>query len=145
MEEPQDCVFCQIVARKLPASIVYEDDLVMAFMDIQPVNRGHTLVVPKTHADGINDLDPDVGAELFQIAMKLSGAVRRAVSCDGVNLYVADGVVAGQDVFHFHLHIIPRHKGDGFGLRLPTGYSDLPERDDLDAVAAAIKKASVSD
>ena len=121
---------------------MYQDNLIVAFMDIQPVNRGHTLVIPRAHAERIADLDPDTGGHLFTTAMRLSQAVQRAVSSDGINLHVADGEAAGQEVWHFHLHIIPRFKGDRFGHRLRwRPRPSRPGRETLDQMAESIRDA----
>lgn len=136
------CTFCDIAAGKAPASIVYTDDGVLAFMDIQPVNPGHLLVVPQIHATHLADLDEEIGGRLFQVGMKLAQAVRRSsVRCEGVDLFLADGEAAGQEVFHVHLHVIPRFRGDGFGFRFPPHYQRLPERRSLDEVAAGVRRA----
>lgn len=145
IEQPaarEDCVFCKIVRGTAPASTVYADDLVMAFMDIQPVNEGHILIVPRVHAASLDELAVETGAQLFRVAMELSMAIRQSgVRCEGVNLSLADGEAAGQEVFHVHLHLIPRFRGDGFGLRFPADYQMLPERGRLDEVAADIRQA----
>lgn len=136
------CIFCDIIRGQSPASMVYADDQAVAFMDIQPVLAGHLLVIPRIHAASLAELDPDVGAHLFRVGMKLAAAMRRsALHCEGVNFFLADGVAAGQDVFHVHLHILPRFQGDGFGFRFPPGYWDRPGRDTLDAQAAQIREA----
>ena len=135
------CVFCDIVRGTAESSTVYADDSVMAFMDIQPVNEGHILVVPKIHAAQLVELDIEAGAQLFRVGMALSRAVRQsAVHCEGVNLFLADGEAAGQDVFHVHLHVIPRFRGDGFGFWFPADYHTLPERRRLNEVAADIRR-----
>jgi histidine triad (HIT) family protein len=135
-------VFCDIIQGKAPASVAYADKRVMAFMDIRPVNAGHLLVVPRSHACFLADLDGEVGGHLFQIGMRLAGAVRESgVRCDGVNLFLADGKAAGQEVFHIHLHVIPRFRGDGFGFRFSSDYGRLPERDTLDRLAMAVRQA----
>jgi histidine triad (HIT) family protein len=141
MNEPS-CVFCQIVQGQQQASCVYSDEHVVAFMDIQPVNEGHLLVVPRAHAGGLYDLDPEVGGHLFQVAMDLAAGLRRSnVRCEGVNLFLADGPAAGQEVFHVHLHVLPRFRGDGFGFRFGPDYGEQPNRATLDKVAAAIQRA----
>jgi histidine triad (HIT) family protein len=118
--------------------VVHEDDRTVTFMDIQPVVRGHMLVVPRAHAAYLAELDPDDGAQLFRIAQKAAAALRDSeLRCDGVNFLLADGEAAGQDVFHLHLHVFPRYSGDGFGLRFPPDYSIRP-RADLDDAAAAL-------
>jgi histidine triad (HIT) family protein len=111
-------------------------------MDIRPVNPGHLLVVPRAHARHLADLPVETGAHLFRVGMKLSAAVRRSgVRCDGVDLFLADGEAAGQEIFHVHLHVIPRYWGDGFGFQFGPGYHKLPARSELDDVAADIRVA----
>jgi len=132
-----DCVFCAIVAREAEASIVYEDEAAVAFMDLQPVNPGHVLVVPKEHVPRIAELDAELGAHVFKVAMRLERAVRASgVRCEGTNMFVADGEAAFQDVFHFHLHVFPRFEGDAF--RIQADWKARP-REELDAVAAQIR------
>jgi len=136
------CIFCDIVGGKAPASIVYHDDLIHAFMDIQPVNPGHLLVVPTRHATGLADLPPETGEQMFRVAQQSAAALRKSgVRCEGVNLFVADGRAAGQDVFHVHLHVIPRYAGDGFGFRFGPAYGARPLRVALDQLAEQIRHA----
>ncbi|VFB01087.1 purine nucleoside phosphoramidase [Nocardia cyriacigeorgica] len=132
-------IFADIIAGTEPASRVYEDDDVIAFMDIRPLTPGHLLVVPKVVARSLEELDPEIGGKLFQVGQKLAAALRASeVACEGVNFFLADGVAAGQEVFHVHLHVIPRTIGDGFGLQArPTS----PHREDLDYLAASIRGA----
>jgi len=135
-----DCVFCDIVAGERPASIVYQDGSCTAFMDIQPVNPGHTLVVPNEHAASLTELDPEAGGQIFQLAQRIAQALRDSgIRCEGVNLMLADGAAAGQEVPHVHLHVLPRYRGDGFGFRRGPGYSQRPSRSDLDERAAQIR------
>lgn len=135
------CVFCKIISGQAPASVVYEDELVLAFMDIQPVNPGHVLITPRVHASLLADLDPEVGGYLFRVAMRLAAALRRSpVRCEGINLFLADGAVAGQQVGHVHLHVVPRFQGDGFGLHFGPDYARRPSRETLDEVAVAIRQ-----
>jgi histidine triad (HIT) family protein len=110
-------------------------------MDIEPVVRGHMLVVPRVHAPSLADLEPEDGAALFE-SSRLAAAALRASSlrCEGVNLLLADGEAAGQEIFHAHLHVIPRYPGDGFGFRLPPGYSVRP-RAELDDAAGALRQS----
>lgn len=132
-------IFSDIVAGRAPSSKVYEDDDVLAFMDIRPFTPGHLLVIPKVPARSLAELDPEVGGKLFQVGQRLAAALRESeVNCDGVNLFLADGVTAGQEVFHVHLHVIPRTPGDGFGLR---GRPTSPPRADLDYLAGSIRGA----
>jgi histidine triad (HIT) family protein len=139
MTEP-GCIFCDIIQGNAQASIVYADQQVLAFMDIQPVNPGHLLIVPLAHAEHLSALDAETGGRLFQAGMKMAAAVRRSgVRCEGVNLHLADGRAAGQEVFHVHLHVIPRFLGDNFGLRFGPEYYDLPDRSTLDRTATDIR------
>jgi histidine triad (HIT) family protein len=132
-----DCVFCGIVTGRLPSSQVYADDDIVAFLDIRPVTTGHLLVVPRAHVAGLDGVDERTGARLFAAARRLAGAVRGSgVPCEGINLFLADGAAAGQEVFHVHLHVLPRTAGDGFGIRARWQHAD---RADLDATAARIR------
>ena len=137
----ESCVFCKIGAGAMPASWVYRDQTIMAFMDIQPVNQGHTLLVPTVHAPNIADLDDSTTAHLFALARRITRALYKTLECDGVNWLVADGEAAGQEVFHFHLHLTSRHHNDGFGFRFPNDYGDLPTRQSLNRTARAIRDA----
>jgi histidine triad (HIT) family protein len=131
-----DCPFCAIAAGEFPASIVYEDNETLAFLDINPINEGHTLVVPKAHSDGLAGLHADTGGRMFQVGQKVAAALRATdVPTDGINLFLADGKVAGQDVFHVHLHVIPRTDDDDMCLNAPR---DSPDRTELDNRATDI-------
>jgi histidine triad (HIT) family protein len=137
-----DCIFCEILAGQSPVSMVYQDEYCTAFMDIQPVNPGHILVIPNRHASVLADLDEATGGHMFQIAQRLARALRQSgVRCEGVNLFLADGEAAFQEVFHVHLHVIPRYRGDGFGLKFSPEYCSRPDRSDLDAVAERLQEA----
>jgi len=134
------CIFCQIVSGALPASLVHRDERCTAFLDIRPINDGHVLVVPNRHAAFLSELDPEDGAHGFRVAQKLAAALRASgLRCDGVNLLLSDGRAAMQEVFHVHLHIIPRYAGDGFGLRFGPGFGRNPSRDELNGIAVKIK------
>jgi histidine triad (HIT) family protein len=139
---PQEqCVFCAILAGRQPASFVYQDDDAAAFMDIRPFTRGHLLVIPRAHADRLETLDPALGAQVFTVAQGLAVALRRSGFCAGTNLFLADGELAGQEVFHVHLHVLPRTQGDGFGLRARRPRR-TPNRGELDATAGLIRQAT---
>ncbi|QBJ98763.1 HIT family protein [Rhodococcus sp. ABRD24] len=131
------CVFCAIVAGAAESSVVYEDEHTVAFMDIRPLTPGHLLVVPRVHAADLSELDPGAGGRMFRVGQRLARALRDSeVDAAGVNFFLADGVEAGQEVFHVHLHVIPRTVGDGFGIRArPT----MPPRPDLDYLAGSIR------
>jgi len=132
-----DCIFCGIVAGEAPASVVLDEPDVLAFLDIRPFTAGHLLVVPKRHASGLAELDPAAGNAVFDAGRRIAVALRSSdLPVDGVNLFLADGVAAGQEVFHVHLHVVPRTTGDGFGLR---AHPRTPNRTVLDGTAAAIR------
>ena len=139
MAEP--CVFCEIVNGTSPASWVYQDDTVVAFLDIQPITQGHMLVVPREHAELITEASEQAAMRTFRVARKLAGAARHTLGAIGVNLLVMDGEAAFQDVPHFHVHVIPRYAKDGFGLTFPASYEHPPARAQLDAIAAALRAA----
>ena len=111
----QDCIFCKIVQGEIPSYKVYENDKVLAFLDIRPVNYGHTLVIPKTHHKNLIDTPDDLLCEIITVVKKLAPAVKGAVGLKAHNLVVNSGEEAGQVVFHTHFHIIPRFEGDGYG------------------------------
>jgi histidine triad (HIT) family protein len=111
-----ECIFCAIGEHRAPAEIVYEDDEVIAFLDILPVSEGHCLVVPKAHARNVFDITPESAASTMRAAVHVAQAVKRAVKADGMNIWQSSEEVAGQTVFHFHLHVVPRRRGDG-GIR----------------------------
>jgi len=134
-----DCIFCSIVAGDIPARTVHETDDVLAFLDANPLARGHTLVIPKAHAEHVDDLDDDLASELFAAVTDLTPRVQSAVDADGANVGINDGEAAGQEVPHVHVHIIPRFDGDG-GAPLHAVGGERPDLsdDELDAVAEAI-------
>jgi histidine triad (HIT) family protein len=109
-------------------------------MDIQPINAGHVLVVPDEHATRLADLPVDTGARMFRIAQRMAAALYESgLDCEGVNVFLADEEAAGQEVFHVHLHVIPRFDGDGFGLRFGPDYANMPERETLEVMAKRIR------
>lgn len=137
-----NCIFCRIVRGQAEASLVYEDDVVVAFLDSHPVTEGHTLVVPRRHAPDLAALDQDSGAGLMAAARLVALALRTGPqAAQGVNLHLADGAAAGQTVGHTHVHVIPRYAGDGFGFRIPFGGRPTPDRRSLDDTAARLKQA----
>jgi histidine triad (HIT) family protein len=134
------CVFCEILAGRLSASVVFRDWRCTAFMDIRPINSGHVLVVSEDHVAHLADLPEDTGAHMFRTAQKVAAAIYESgLDCEGVNLFLADGEAAGQEVFHVHLHIFPRFHRDGFGLRFGPGYTKRPDREELEEVAKRIR------
>lgn len=132
------CPFCDVIRGAGEVSMCYEDKDVVAFMDIQPVNAGHILVVPREHVESLEDLPRPLANHLFDVAMLLAPVVKHVGDADGMNIVVNSGAAAGQDVFHFHVHVIPRCPDDGFDVPLPFAGSQMPDRTVLDANAARI-------
>ena len=131
-----DCVFCRIVARQIPATVVHEDEHTLAFMDLGQVNPGHVLVALKPHAENLYALDDVQAAAVLQAAAKVARAIRDAFSPAGLSVYQANGKAAGQTVFHYHVHLVPRHEGDGMALSWPV---KNPPREKLEDYAARIR------
>ncbi len=111
-----DCLFCRIVAGEIPSHMVYEDEKSFAFLDIMPAARGHTLVIPREHAAGFQDISPDSLASTIVSAQAVAHILRAKLKPDGMNVIQNDGAAAGQAVFHYHLHLLPRWEGDGADL-----------------------------
>lgn len=131
-----DCVFCRIVARQIPATVVHEDEHALAFMDIGQVNPGHVLVALKAHAENLYALDEAQAAAVFRTAARVARAIRAAFEPEGLSVYQANGKSAGQTVFHFHVHLVPRHEGDGMSLAWPV---KNPPREKLEEHASRIR------
>ena len=132
-----DCIFCAIVAGNIPAAAVYEDEHVLAFMDIAPANPGHLLIIPKRHYRNIFDMPTEVGSKIMQVAIPLARAIRTALEPDGLNLFQSNEAAGFQTVFHFHLHLIPRWEGDP--LRLPWRPSE-GDMEEISNTAAKIRE-----
>jgi histidine triad (HIT) family protein len=126
-----DCIFCQIVAGEIPAQIVAEDERTVAFMDINPATRGHTLVIPRRHSTDLLDAEPEDLHAVIEAAQALARRMEERLDADGVNLLNCRGPVAWQSVFHFHLHVIPRYEDDP--LKLPW----TPRPGDAEEIAEA--------
>jgi diadenosine tetraphosphate (Ap4A) HIT family hydrolase len=132
-------VFSRILSGELPAEILFQNDVVTAFMDIQPITTGHVLVIPNERAATLANLPTTTGAEIFKVGQCIAAAIRKSeLQCEGVNLFLADGVAAGQTVFHVHLHVFPRYENDGFKWSLPDRYYSPPKRSELASTRNAI-------
>ncbi len=129
------CPFCKIVAGDLPAHKLYEDERVLAFLDIQPGSLGHALVIPRAHAPGFLDLDDATRDAIFAAAHRIAPALIEETGAEGLNLHQSNGEVAGQVVFHFHLHLLPRRPGDGLRSPWIAGESNA---DELSALAEKV-------
>jgi histidine triad (HIT) family protein len=138
---PATCVFCDLIKGAAEVSVCHDDPVAIAFLDIQPVNTGHVLVVPRTHYETLRDVPREVGLHLYQVATRLIPVVQQVAGADDLNVIVNSGAAAGQDVNHFHIHLIPRKVGDGFDVPLPFPGSEMPHRHLLDATAARISAA----
>ncbi len=137
-----DCIFCKIIRGEIPSSVVFEDDICMAFMDVFPVTPGHCLLVPKKHYENLMDVDPDVAAHMVRKLTELTRGVKAASGAEGVLTVVANGAGAGQEVPHLHFHSIPRSKGSNFGFRFPPDYRDeMADREDLESMAKSIRES----
>ncbi|WP_337169774.1 HIT family protein [Gemmatimonas aurantiaca] len=132
------CIFCDLIHGAAEVSICYEDATAMAFLDIQPVNPGHVLVVPREHYEVLQDMPKTLATHLFEVALTLIPAIQTASGAPDINVVVNSGAAAGQDVMHYHIHLIPRREGDGFDISLPFGASLMPNRQQLDGMAARI-------
>jgi histidine triad (HIT) family protein len=124
--DPQ-CVFCKIVAGRIPSVKVAESDVAYAFMDIGPIAAGHTLVIPREHYVGVEDVPPAVAAGVFELAARVAPALMRAVGAEGMNILQNHGRCAGQVVMHMHVHLIPRRTGDGLQRPWPAQQADPAE------------------
>ncbi len=135
-----ECRFCEIVAGRSPVSTFYEDEVVLGFMTLGPVTEGHAMVMPKEHAAYLADLDEETGRHLWTVTQRTAAAIRDCgVQCEGINLFLADGEAAFQEIFHVHMHVFPRYKGDSF--KLVADWDNKPPREELDRIAAQIQSA----
>ena len=111
-----DCIFCKIISGDIPCTKIYEDDRVLAFMDINPLSEGHLLIIPKHHAETIVDIEEEDFSAVMAVTHKIAGAVKRVLNPDGMNLLQLNGKAANQVVPHLHVHIVPRRSGDGLTI-----------------------------
>ncbi len=136
-----DCIFCKIVEGKIPALKIYENDYVLAFLDIGPLSFGHTLVIPKKHYERLDQIPADEFAELAKVLPKISKAVVTAMNAEGYNILQNNGRVAGQVVPHIHIHIIPRNAGDGLGYRwLAKKYPEGKDKEVHERILQALEQ-----
>ncbi len=136
-----NCIFCEIIKGNADASLIYKNDKVTAFMDLYPINKGHVLVVPNEHHMKFTNLSEGVPSEMFSAAQKILKAIEKTdIACEGANIFLCDGEVAGQDVMHSHLHIAPRFSGDGYRMGFSGASPYESTRDQLDNTAKLIKE-----
>ncbi len=131
-----DCIFCKIISGEIPSRTVYEDESYKAIMDVSPASRGHVIILPKNHAANIYEIPDDEAAGIMIVAKKIALAMKESLACDGINILQNNGETAGQTVFHFHVHVIPRYDGDTVNIK----WKQL-ENVDIDAACEEIKKA----
>lgn len=131
-----DCIFCKLANGDISTNALYEDDLVKVIFDASPAADGHVLIIPKNHYDNIYDLDEDIASHIFKVAVKISNAYRKALEFDGLNIVQNNGEAAGQTVFHFHMHIIPRIKGDSVKVGWVPGEA---KQDTVDSIIEKVK------
>ncbi|MEP6619695.1 MAG: HIT family protein [bacterium] len=140
-----DCVFCDIMAGTVPATVVYEDARCIVFMDARPVTLGHVLVVPREHVASFHEVDSDTAAHMMRVAHRMDQALRASAHrCEGVYVLMWDGVGAGQEVFHVHMHVFPAYRNDGFGLQFPPGFGRKPAREELEDAAGLVRAGLAS-
>ena len=131
----ENCIFCKILTGEIQYTAVYEDDDFKAILDVSPAARGHVIILPKNHAANIYELPDEDASKIMVVAKKIATAIEKAYHCDGVNILQNNGEAAGQTVFHLHVHVIPRFKGDTVNIGWKQG--DMPE--DLDAICKEIQ------
>ena len=143
-DSDNDCIFCSIIEGEIPSRTVYEDDTVLAFLDVNPLAPGHTLVIPRSHHERLQDLPDEEASRLYEVAHELTEAVERGVEADATTLAVNNGEAAGQEVPHVHCHLVPRFDGDGGGP-IHAAFGDPPElsEDELDEIAEDISAHTV--
>ena len=131
------CIFCRIVCKEAPASIVYEDEKIIAFLDIRPLNQGHPLIIPKEHYETVYDIPEELLAHIYKIVKRAAVAVNNATKADGITIIQQNGQAAGQEVFHLHVHVVPRYEGQ----KLPR-FTDIPNasREQLEKTAERIRE-----
>ena len=126
-----DCIFCKIAAGEIPSRKIYEDSDLIAIMDLNPTSKGHSLIIPKEHCTNIYDIDEDIAAKVMKTAKKLATKMTVALNCDGFNLLQNNGETAGQTMFHFHMHLIPRYKGDQVGITWHPGELNDADKEEI--------------
>ncbi|NYZ74059.1 HIT family protein [Candidatus Micrarchaeota archaeon] len=136
-----ECIFCKIVRGTLQSTKLYEDEHMIAFLDSRPITKGHTLIIPKKHTEMLVELEDNLVGDMLITAKKIGKALRKSkLNCRGINYVLADGAEAGQNIFHVHMHVIPRYRGDGFGLRMPEREEEGEDEKTLERTAIKIRK-----
>lgn len=126
-----DCIFCKIANGEIPSSTLYEDDDFRVFLDLAPASKGHALIVPKEHFDNLYELSDEKASKALVLAKKMISKMTAALNCDGFNVLQNNNECAGQTVYHFHMHLIPRYEGDDVGIKWTPGENTQEERDEI--------------
>ncbi len=133
----EDCIFCKIANGEIPSKTLYEDEAFRVILDLGPATRGHALILPKNHFDNLYELSDEAASGVMKLARKMAGIMTEKLNCDGFNLVQNNGETAGQTVFHFHMHLIPRYKGDG--QRIKIGWiPGEPDQEELEEIKKTI-------
>ena len=132
-----DCIFCMIANGEIPSATVYEDSICRVILDVNPANKGHALIIPKEHFDNIYSMDAETAAKIFTIATEVAKAQKAELNPDGLNILQNNGEAAGQTVFHFHMHLVPRYIKDNVTMTWIPGKADTEE---LSALSKALRK-----
>ena len=127
----ENCIFCKIANGEIPAATLYEDENFRVILDLGPASKGHALILPKSHAANIYELSDEMAAKAMILAKKMATAMTAALKCDGFNIVQNNGECAGQTVFHFHMHLIPRYKGDQVGITWPPGELSDADKEEI--------------
>ena len=133
-----DCIFCKIISGEIPSSKVYEDEDFLAILDIRPVNHGHTLLIPKKHFVNIFDTDDDIARKIYPTLIKISKGIREGLTADGINIIQNNEKYAGQEVFHSHIHIIPRFRDDS--LKFTPRNLSYKDEDEKNKIVSKIRE-----
>ena len=126
-----DCIFCKIANGEIPSATLYEDEDFRVILDLGPASKGHALILPKAHYADIYELPEEVAAKVFVLASKMAKKMTEALGCDGFNIVQNNKEVAGQTVFHFHMHLIPRYEGDKVGLGWKVGKLSDADKEEI--------------
>lgn len=132
-----DCIFCKMANGEIPSATVYEDSICRVILDVNPANKGHALIIPKEHFDNIYSMDAETAAKIFTIATEVAKAQKAELNPDGLNILQNNGEAAGQTVFHFHMHLVPRYIKDNVTMTWIPGKADTEE---LSALSKALRK-----
>lgn len=132
-----DCIFCKIAAGEIPSRTIYEDEDFRVILDIAPASKGHAIILPKNHADNLYELSDEDASKIFVVAKKVARAMKEAFHCEGLNILQNNGELAGQTVFHLHIHVLPRYADDNLQFLWTHGQ---PTDEELDSLAESIRK-----